>query len=173
MKQKLALTRALLHDPEVLFLDEPTSALDPQAAKKVREFIRELSSSGRTIFLSTHNLAEAELLSNRIAVFNQRVIAIDTPKNLRSQLFIHKTFIRLEYLEDSYHQGLESLDFVHNVEVIDNGYIIEIERPDKHVPAVIDKLVNLGARIQHVSDVEHSLEEVYTTLINEEKEMAS
>ncbi len=173
MKQKLALTRALLHDPEVLFLDEPTSALDPQAAKKVREFIKELSLSGRTIFLSTHNLAEAELLSNRIAVFNQRVIAIDTPKNLRSQLFIHKTFIRLEYLDDSYRQRLENLDFVHSVEVIDSGYIIEIEQPDKHVPAVIDNLVNLGARIQHVSDVEHSLEEVYTTLINEEKEMAS
>jgi len=173
MKQKLALTRALLHDPEVLFLDEPTSALDPQAAKKVREFIKEMSISGRTIFLSTHNLAEAELLSDRIAVFNQRVIAIDTPKNLRSQLFIHKTCIRLQYLDDSYRRSLEILDFVHNIEVIDNGYIIEIERPEKHVPAVIDNLVNLGARIQHVSDVEHSLEEVYTTLINEEKEMAS
>jgi ABC-2 type transport system ATP-binding protein len=59
MKQKLAIARALLHEPEVVFLDEPTSALDPEAAKIVRDFIAELKSEGRTIFLCTHNLDEA------------------------------------------------------------------------------------------------------------------
>ena len=173
MKQKLALARALMHDPKVLFLDEPTSALDPEAAKTVREFIKELSTRGRTIFLSTHNLAEAEFLSDRIAVFSQRIIAIDTPKNLRSQLFIHKTLVKLESLDDSYRTELRGLDFVHNVDIIDNSFIIELAQPEKHIPDVVDKLVSLGARIQQVSDVEHSLEEIYTTLINEEKEMAS
>ncbi|MCK5429616.1 MAG: ABC transporter ATP-binding protein [Anaerolineales bacterium] len=173
MKQKLALARALMHDPKVLFLDEPTSALDPEAAKTVREFIKELSTRGRTIFLSTHNLAEAEFLSDRIAVFSQRIIAIDTPKNLRSQLFIHKTLVKLESLDDSYRAELRGLDFIHNVDIIDNSFIIELAQPEKHIPDVVDKLVSLGARIQQVSDVEHSLEEIYTTLINEEKEMAS
>ena len=173
MKQKLALARALMHDPKVLFLDEPTSALDPEAAKTVREFIKELSTRGCTIFLSTHNLAEAEFLSDRIAVFSQRIIAIDTPKNLRSQLFIHKTLVKLESLDDSYRAELRGLDFIHNVDIIDNSFIIELAQPEKHIPDVVDKLVSLGARIQQVSDVEHSLEEIYTTLINEEKEMAS
>ena len=173
MKQKLALARALMHDPKVLFLDEPTSALDPEAAKRVREFIKELSSRGRTIFLSTHNLAEAEFLSDRIAVFSQRIIAMDTPKNLRAKLFAHKTLIRLDNLDDSYKAELNGLDFVHNVDIIDNSFVIELAQPNKHIPDVIAKLVGLGARILHVSDIEHSLEEVYSTLINEEKEMAS
>ena len=173
MKQKLALARALMHDPKVLFLDEPTSALDPEAAKTVREYIKELSTHGRTIFLSTHNLAEAEFLSDRIAVFSQRVIAIDTPKNLRAQLFIHKTLIKLENLDNSYEAELKRLDFVQNIDIIDNSFVIELTQPEKHIPDVVTKLVNLGGRIQHVSDVEHSLEEVYTTLIKEEKEMTS
>lgn len=172
MKQKLALVRALMHDPKVLFLDEPTSALDPEAAKVVREFIKNLSGRGCTIFLSTHNLSEAELLSDRIAVFSQHVIALDAPKNLRSKLFIHKTHIKLESLDDSYQTELRKLDFVHNVDVIDNSFIIELAQPDKHIPDVISKLVEMGARIQHVSDVEHSLEEIYTTLMREEKEIA-
>jgi len=87
MKQKLAIARALLHEPPVLFLDEPTSALDPEAAKTVRDFIETLRGQGRTIFLCTHNLDEAERLCDRIAVFRQRLIAVDTPEALRRQLF--------------------------------------------------------------------------------------
>jgi len=172
MKQKLALVRALMHDPKILFLDEPTSALDPEAARVVRDFIKELREQGRTIFLSTHNLAEAEFLSDRIAVLSQRIIAIDTPKNLRAQLFIRKTLIRLENPDDSYENELSKLDFVNGVDIVDNGLVVQVAQPDKHIPDVVQKLVGLGARIQHVNDIEHSLEEVYTTLINEEKEMA-
>jgi len=172
MKQKLALARALLHDPKVLFLDEPTSALDPNAARIVREFIKELSKRGRTIFISTHNLAEAEFLSDRIAVFSQRLIAVDTPKNLRNLLFTHKTLFKLENMDDSYAAELNKLDFVNKLDIIDNSFIIELAQPEKNIPNVVNKLVSLGARIQQVGDVEHSLEEVYTTLIREEEEMA-
>jgi len=172
MKQKLALARALLHDPKVLFLDEPTSALDPNAARIVREFIKELSKRGRTIFISTHNLAEAEFLSDRIAVFSQRLIAVDTPKNLRNLLFAHKTLFKLENVDDSYAVELNKLDFVSKLDMIDNSFIIELAQPEKNIPNVVNKLVSLGARIQQVGDVEHSLEEVYTTLIREEEEMA-
>ncbi|MFC1998440.1 ABC transporter ATP-binding protein [Chloroflexota bacterium] len=172
MKQKLALARALLHDPKVLFLDEPTSALDPNAARIVREFIKELSKRGRTIFISTHNLAEAEFLSDRIAVFSQRLIAVDTPKNLRNLLFAHKSLFKLENVDDSYAVELNKLDFVNKLDMIDNCFIIELAQPEKNIPNVVNKLVSLGARIQQVGDVEHSLEEIYTTLIREEEEMA-
>ncbi|HSO27584.1 MAG TPA: ABC transporter ATP-binding protein, partial [Anaerolineales bacterium] len=73
MKQKLAIARALLHEPRILFLDEPTSALDPEAARLVREFIAELGREGRTIFLCTHNLDEADRLCDRVAVFKTRL----------------------------------------------------------------------------------------------------
>ncbi len=84
MKQKLAIARALVHEPPVLFLDEPTSGLDPEAAKTVRDFIETLKGQGRTIFLCTHNLDEAERLCDRIAVFRQKLIAVDTPQALRT-----------------------------------------------------------------------------------------
>ena len=83
MKQRLALARALVHEPKVLFLDEPTAGLDPEAAGEVRQLIRALREEGRTIFLSTHNLSEAEILCNRIAVLHTRLLALDTPEQLR------------------------------------------------------------------------------------------
>jgi len=84
MRQNLAIARALLHEPQVLFLDEPTSGLDPEAAKLVRDFIEELKALGRTIFLCTHNLDEADRLCDRIGIFKSRLITVDTPENLRT-----------------------------------------------------------------------------------------
>jgi ABC-2 type transport system ATP-binding protein len=83
MKQKLAIGRTLLHRPQVLFLDEPTASLDAEAAHTVREAIVALKNTHRTIFLSTHNLDEAERLCDRIAIFKQKLIQLDTPGQLR------------------------------------------------------------------------------------------
>jgi len=83
MKQKLTLVRAMLHDPQVLFLDEPTSAMDPQSAKLVRDSIIDLRQERRTIVICTHNLAEAELLADRIAIVRHgHIIAQGTPKEV-------------------------------------------------------------------------------------------
>jgi ABC-2 type transport system ATP-binding protein len=87
MRHKLAIARAMLHEPQVLFLDEPTSGLDPQAARLVREFIASLKHKGRTIFICTHNLDEADRLCDRVAVLNTQLIAVDTPAALRRRLF--------------------------------------------------------------------------------------
>src|SRR5512136_1216121 len=95
MKQKLAIARALLHEPPVVFLDEPTAALDPESAKTVRDFIETLRGQGRTIFLCTHNLDEAERLCDRIGVFKQRLIAVDTPEALRRRLYGRQTVVEL------------------------------------------------------------------------------
>ena len=95
MKQKLAIARAMLHEPQVLFLDEPTSGLDPEAAHLVRDFIAELRREGRTIFLCTHNLDEADRLCDRIGVFRQRLLALDSPAALRRQLFGRTVVIHL------------------------------------------------------------------------------
>ncbi|MGD8751517.1 MAG: ABC transporter ATP-binding protein, partial [Anaerolineales bacterium] len=87
MRQKLAIARALLHEPKVLFLDEPTSGLDPEAARLVREFIAELKREGRSIVMCTHNLDEADRLCDRIAVFKTHLVALDTPTALRRKLY--------------------------------------------------------------------------------------
>lgn len=114
MKQRLALARALVHEPEVLFLDEPTAALDPKSAREVRELILKLKEEGRTIFLSTHNLKEAELLCDQIAVFKTRLVILDTPYNLRNSLFQRQVIVELEAVDDNIINKVKSLDFVLN-----------------------------------------------------------
>ncbi len=95
MKQKLAIARALLHEPRILFLDEPTAALDPEASKLVHDFITDLRKEGRTIFLCTHNLDEADRLCDRVGVFKTHLLVVDSPANLRSQLFGRKVVFHL------------------------------------------------------------------------------
>ncbi|MCL4519146.1 MAG: ABC transporter ATP-binding protein, partial [Thaumarchaeota archaeon] len=86
MKQKLAIARALIHDPQVLFLDEPTANLDPAASKMVRDFILDLKKEKRTIFLNTHLLDEAEKICDRVAILKSRLITTGSPQELRRSM---------------------------------------------------------------------------------------
>ncbi len=83
MRQKIAIARALLHEPEVIYLDEPTSGLDPSAAKTVRDFVATLRELGRSIVVCTHNLDEAERLCDRIGIMRGTLLRVDTPAGLR------------------------------------------------------------------------------------------
>ena len=87
MRQKLAIARAFLHEPQVVFLDEPTSGLDPETARMVRDYVKTLRTEGRTIFLTTHNLEEADELCDQIGIFHTHLIRTDTPSGLREGLF--------------------------------------------------------------------------------------
>jgi ABC-2 type transport system ATP-binding protein len=93
MKQKLAIARALIHDPQILFLDEPTANLDPEASKTVWDFILELKSENRTIFLNTHLLDEATRICDRVGIMKTKLLAIDTPKNLSKTVSSTKTVL--------------------------------------------------------------------------------
>ncbi len=168
MKQKLALARALLHEPKVLFLDKPTAGLDPEAAQEVREMITALSAEGRTIFLSTHNLAEAELLCQRIAVIRTQLLALDTPENLRQRLFSRQVVVRLETVESSIVDAVEKLDFVRKITRDANQLLLELADPEKNRPELVKCIVDAGGRVMAVSEERHSLEEVYFSLIREE-----
>lgn len=168
MKQKLAIARALLHEPKVLFLDEPTSGLDPEAAKTVREFIVELSQEKRTIFLCTHNLYEAELLCTRVGLIKQRLIKVGAPSQLKRELYGRHIIIDLkEPLALS--EDLE-LPFVHSVQADGTRLVIELDDPEAQNPILIKRLVELGAQIQFVREQDRSLEEVYLELISEEQQ---
>jgi ABC-2 type transport system ATP-binding protein len=170
MRQKLAIARALLHEPPVLFLDEPTSALDPEAAKTVRDFIETLRGQGRTIFLCTHNLDEAERLCDRIAVFRQRLIAVDAPDALRRQLFGRQTVVHLAWMDERFAATVRALPDVEEVRVLpgeDGGgkLVVALRDPAAQNPAIVQALAAQGAQIQFVNELKHSLEDVYLSLL--------
>jgi len=168
MKQKLALVRTLMHEPRVLFLDEPTAGLDPAAARDVREIIQGLSQEGRTIFLSTHNLAEAELLCRRIAVIRTQLLALDTPENLRQRLFRQRVAVRLEAVETAVVEAVEKLPFVQKLTGEGNQLMVELTDSEKNIPDLVKCIVDAGGRVMAVSEERYSLEDVYLTLISEE-----
>lgn len=166
MKQKLAIARAILHEPATLFLDEPTSALDPESAKVVRDFIEELKTEGRTIFLCTHNLDEADRLCDRIGVFKQHLIKVDSPSRMRTALFGRSIEFRLHKIDDSTAQLIKGFDFVKHVEIQSDKLIVGLDNPEEGNPQIVKALVEAGAEVQFVSEIRHSLEEVYFSLIN-------
>ncbi|MGB2964724.1 MAG: ABC transporter ATP-binding protein [Anaerolineales bacterium] len=165
MRQKLAIARALLHEPEILFLDEPTSGLDPQAARLVREFIAELKGKGRTIILCTHNLEEADRLCDRVAVINGHLLALDSPKVLRRKVFGRKVVFHLAAANVKFEQVLQQFDFVSEVQCVDNKILAAVENPELNNPALIKAVVEAGGEIQFVGELRRRLEDVYLELM--------
>ena len=165
MRQKLAIARAMLHEPKVLFLDEPTAGLDPEMARLVREFIGELKDKGRTIFLCTHNLDEADRLCDRIAVVNTRLLALDTPEALRAKLYDRVVVIHLSAASSEYEKVVSEQPFVRSVEIKENKLVVGLDDPERNNPELIRALVDAGADIQFVGELRRSLEEIYLRLV--------
>lgn len=170
MRQKLAIARALLHEPQILFLDEPTSGLDPEMARLVRTFIEELKQAGRTIFLCTHNLDEADRLCDRIGVFNTRLLAIDTPGALRTRLYDRVVVFHLAESNKAYAEDVQGHPAVRSVETVENKLVVSLDDPERYNPDLIRLLVGAGARIQFVGEVRRSLEEVYMRLVDSDRQ---
>jgi ABC-2 type transport system ATP-binding protein len=168
MKHRLALVRALLHEPKVLFLDEPTAGLDPEAATEVRDMIRRLGEEGHTIFLSTHNLNEAEMLCNRIAVLHTRLLALDTPEQLRRRFFRRQVIVQLEVLDAEVMAAVNGLPFVREAREEGNQLDLELTDSDRNRPELVKAIVEAGGRVIAVSEKQYPLEEVYLRLIREE-----
>jgi ABC-2 type transport system ATP-binding protein len=163
MRQKIAIARALLHEPKVLFLDEPTSGLDPEASKLVREAIATLKSEGRTIWLCTHNLDESDRLCDRVAVFRSRLIALDTPANLRRQLFGRQVVFHLREARPAYADAIRPL--VRDVSIVDGKLVVSVDDPEAMNPQLVRALVAAGADVRFVTELKHSLEEVYSAVM--------
>jgi len=166
MRQKLAIARALLHEPRVLFLDEPTSGLDPEASRLVRDFIEQLKESGVTIFLCTHNLDEADRLCTRIGIFKTHLVAIDTPANLRSTLFGRKVVFHFKELQPGWVDLVRGLSFVKEAQAIDSRMLVSLDNPEDQNPVILRALVEAGAQVQFVGELRHSLEDIYMQIIH-------
>jgi ABC-2 type transport system ATP-binding protein len=167
MRQKIALIRALIHSPQVLFLDEPTSAMDPQSAKTVRDAINELRSSSRAIVLCTHNLMEAESLADRIAIIKTgRIIALGTPPQLKRELLGDPLLeLRLGQPLDGLLPAIESLVTIEDKG--DDWLRYRTGAPGEVNPVLVSRLIEQGASIVTLSEVRRSLEEVYLRIVEE------
>jgi ABC-2 type transport system ATP-binding protein len=165
MRQKLALIRALLHDPPVLLLDEPTSAMDPQSAKLVRDAIAQLRSEKRAIILCTHNLPEAELLADQIAVIRRgRIITQGSPAHLKLEL------LGLPELELRAAAPLNGLveDLADVVEVIASGadwLRYRAADPVAVNPLILQRLAEQRIPVVTLAEVPRSLEDVYLRVV--------
>ena len=173
MRQKLAIARALLHEPDVLFLDEPTSGLDPEAARLVHDFLEGLKREGRTIFITTHNLDEADRLCDRIAVFNRELLALDTPSALKLQLYGRAVVFHLTQPGEQFVERVTAFSFVESAEASENRILVRLDDPEVQNPALVRALVEAGAEIQFVGEIRKSLEDVYLQLVTNENETLS
>jgi ABC-2 type transport system ATP-binding protein len=169
MRQKLAIARALLHEPQVVFLDEPTSGLDPEAARTVLNFIKTLRAEGRTIVLTTHILPEADEMCDIICIFNTQLIRVDSPDRLRAGLFQQGVEVRMTGEAAGFINTAKALPFVKNVVASDNTLTIQLDNPDEQSPALVQALIAAGGQIRSVAPISHSLEEVYMQLVGTKK----
>lgn len=165
MRQKVALIRAMLHDPRVLFLDEPTSAMDPQSAKQVRDAVQNLRSSKHTVILCTHNLYEAETLADRIAVIRRgRLIALGSPDQLKRDL------LGLPIWELRLARPLGGawphLNGHLQVEAMDETFLrYRTTVPETANPLLLNRLHELDADVLALNEVPRSLEDLYLKLV--------
>jgi ABC-2 type transport system ATP-binding protein len=166
MRQKVALARALLHDPQLVFLDEPTAGLDPEAAFTLREFIRSLRTQGRTVFLTTHNLSEADSLCDLIAVFRGRLLRLASPAELRRSLYGEVLRIELAVDAARFAATVEAHPAVRSTAVDGRQLTLQLQGITAATPELVSALVAAGAPLLAVEPLVASLEQVYLELVN-------
>ncbi|MEM3873534.1 MAG: ATP-binding cassette domain-containing protein [Candidatus Bathyarchaeia archaeon] len=165
MKQKLLLCMALVNDPEVLFLDEPTSGLDVESARLLRGKVNQYNRDGKTVFLSTHNMEEANQLCHRIAIINHgKIAAIDTPENLRIQS------MELQYIEVAFNKPVSPQEFLENpniVKVVPAGNKLHIytANPSEVIEFLVDYAKRRHIQILSLNAMMPSLEDVFLKLV--------
>ena len=169
MKQKLALVRAMLHNPPVLLLDEPTSAMDPQSARQVREAIVEMQRDERTFLITTHNLTEAESLADKIAIIRHgRIIANGSFEELARQ-FVGNPLMELRI--NGHVNGL-SKDVSDMVEVQETGedwLRYRVADPRATNPSLLKRVAGLGIEVITLAPLSQTLEDIYLQVVTEDE----
>ena len=164
-RQKVALARALLHEPPILLLDEPTSGLDPEITRSVRHLLEDRREAGCAVLVSTHNLDEAERLADRVAVLHGRLLALDRPAALRQRLMTGRVIVRVVG------EAAALLDVAHafdpNAIVESGALILAMRQPEHDTPALVRALVAAGADVLEVRAEVPALEDAYLRLVGD------
>lgn len=163
MKQRLILAMALINDSQILFLDEPTSGLDVESVRLIRDFIRKFNRDGITIFLTTHNIEEANLLCDRVAIMNYgKIVAIDHPENLKHAIE------SISSIEVAFRKKVkeEKLNFssVSQIVKIGDKFKLYTDETNKVVQQLVDYSKSLDNEIISINTLEPSLEDVFVKL---------
>jgi ABC-2 type transport system ATP-binding protein len=167
MRQKVALARALLHEPTILLLDEPTSGLDPEITRTVRRLLEERRAAGCSILVSTHNLDEAERLADRVAVLDQRLLALDHPAALRRRLTTGRVLVRVAGDPSSHIDAVRGFDRAAHVD--GQAIAMRLDDAETGTPAVVSALIAAGAKIVEVRQEIPALEDVYLHLMGDRR----
>lgn len=178
MKSKLNIARALLHDPPVLFLDEPTIGLDPNSARKVREVILDLKREGRTVLLTTHNMFEADMVCDRVAIISRgRIVAVGTPSELKAKVAEHKAVeVSLVGYSKTIEESLRNTPGVLGVAarlrdpVAGVADLKVVYDGDLSLREALSKLFSFEAKVLSVKSVEPTLEDVFVVMTGERLE---
>jgi len=173
MKQKLAIARALIHSPEILYLDEPTSGLDPKSSHDIRDLMEELTKNEhQTILLCTHRLEDAEKLCDRVMIINKgRPITVSSPRDLRKRFSSgQEVQVGFTKLDEDMVELVRSLPSVVNLTANSGENNISVSlRDEQDTPSLVKALVEHGADLMYVKPLETSLEEAYLELMEEEQ----
>lgn len=166
MKQKLALARALLHEPKILYLDEPTAGLDPESAHMVRHYIESLKDENTTVFLCTHNLEEASNLSDKVCIIKKKIIKIASLSELQSG---KEKSVEIVLGGDAgrFSGLLKNIKKIKGISLDANKIRISLKDPSGSNPHIVKALVENGADIIYVNEQKASLEDIYLDLIRD------
>jgi len=169
-KQRLAIARTILHNPEILFFDEPTAGLDPAASVHVRNLILGLKRDDRTIFINSHNLEEVQKICDRVAILDLgKIRRIGEPSELGKDLWDAQELrcSLKDPISSKIVSTLSKLDYIKKYRIEDKSIIIYSDNIDETTPRIIKELVRLDANILEIKRTVHSLEEIYLRLMNE------
>jgi ABC-2 type transport system ATP-binding protein len=172
MKQRLILGMALISDPEILFLDEPTSGLDVQSARLIKDMLRSLNAGGKTVFLTTHDMDEANQLCDRVAIINKgKMVAIDAPERLRMATSGRHS-VEVSFTESVSPETLAQLPGVNEVQKVGDKYRLYTESPGELVVGLVNHSCMVGLKIVSLNILAPSLEDAFVTLTDKEAEHA-
>jgi ABC-2 type transport system ATP-binding protein len=172
MKQRLILGMALISDPQILFLDEPTSGLDVQSARLIKELLRSLNARGKTIFLTTHDMDEANQLCDRVAIINKgKMVAIDAPERLRMATSSRHS-VEVSFTDSVNPETLAQLPGVNEIQKVGDKYCLYTESPGELVVMLVNYSCTVGLKIVSLNILAPSLEDAFVALTDKEAEHA-
>lgn len=168
MKQRLILCMALVSDPTVLFLDEPTSGLDVQSARLIKDMLRRLGNTGKTIFLTTHDMEEANQFCDRVAIINKgKIVAIDAPEKLRlATSSMHS--VEISFTSAVNQESLAQLPGITNIQRLGDKYRLYTDQPGDLVVSLVKHSDATGSRILSLNILAPSLEDAFVALTEKE-----